>query len=313
MSDNPYTILGVKADASDKEIKSAYRKLAKGLHPDLNPGDTAAEERFKSISAAYNFLKDKDNRARFDAGEIDASGMEKPQENYYHTYAGDGPEQRYYDTSGFRDFSDESDLFAELFARAQAESARKKAAQPPHRGFDAQYHLKIDFLEAALGGKRRVTLPDGSTLDIKVPAGIKDGQKIRLKGQGMPGFKGGDRGDAFVKIEVLPHKIFKRDGKDILLELPITLDEAILGGKVAVPTIHGKLMMNIPPGARTGQVLRLKDKGIVSGKNRSPGNQLVSLKVVMPKKIDDELRDFMKSWREKNAYEVRQDIEGDLR
>ncbi len=312
MSDNPYKILGVKADASDKKIKSVYRKLAKDLHPDLNPGDAVAEERFKTITAAYNFLSNKENRARFDAGEIDASGMEKPQENYYHSYAGNGPEQQYYDTSGFRDFSDESDLFAELFARAQAESARKKAAQPPHKGFDAQYHLKIDFLEAALGAKRRVTLPDGSILDIKVPAGIDDGQKIRLKGQGMAGFKGGARGDAYVKIEVLAHKAFRRNGKDILLELPITLDEAILGGKIAVPTIHGTLMMNIPSGARSGQVLRLKGKGIATGKNHAPGNQLVSLKVDMPKKIDDELRDFMKTWREKNAYEVRQDIEGDL-
>ena len=310
MSKDPYKILGVKTKASDKEIKSAYRKLAKDLHPDLNPGDSAAEERFKAITAAYNFLSDKEKRTRYDAGEIDASGMEKPQEHYYHTYAGAGPEQQYYDTSGFQDFGNESDLFAELFARAQAESARKRAAQPPRRGNDAQYQLKVSFMEAALGASRRVTLPDGTTLDIKVPAGIEDGKKIRLKGKGLPGFKGAASGDAYVKIEVEPHRFFQRKGKDILLELPITLDEAILGGKVGVPTIHGTLMMNIPSGAANGQTLRLKGKGIAAGKSGSPGNQLVSLKIVMPKKIDDGLRDFMKTWREKNSYSVRQDFEG---
>ncbi len=310
MSSDPYKTLGVTTKASDKEIKSAYRKLAKDLHPDLNPGDSAAEDRFKAISAAYNLLGDKEKRARFDAGEIDASGMEAPQQQYYHSHADSGPEHQYYDSSGFGDFSDESDLFAELFARAQAQSARDKASQPPRRGFDAQYHLKIDFLEAALGAKRRVTLPDGSTLDIKVPAGIESGKKIRLKGKGMPGFNGGPKGDAYVTIEVAPHKTFQRKGRDILLELPITLDEAILGGKVSVPTIHGPIKMNIPSGARNGQTLRLKGKGIAAGKNSRPGNQLVSLKVVMPEKIDKELHDFIKSWQEKNSYSVRQDKEG---
>jgi len=312
VSKDPYKILGVKGKASDKEIKSAYRKLAKDLHPDLNPGDAAAEARFKDISAAYNLLGDKEKRARFDAGEIDASGAERPQQQYYHTHAERGPEQHYYDTSGFRDFSDESDLFADLFARAQAESARNRASQPPRRGFDAQYHLKVDFLEAALGAKRRVTLPDGSTLDIKVPAGIDNGQKIRLKGKGMPGFKEGPKGDAYVTIEVAPHKFFQRNGRDILLDLPITLDEAILGAKISVPTIHGRIKMNIPAGARNGQTLRLKGKGITAGKNREPGNQLVNLKIIMPKKIDNELRDFIKTWRQKNSYSVRQEIEGEL-
>ena len=312
MSNDPYETLGLKATATDKEITSAYRKLAKEFHPDLNPGNSTAEERFKNISAAYSLLGDKEKRARFDAGDIDAEGVEKPQKQYYHSYAGKGPEQPYYDASGFRDFGDENDLFSELFARAHAESARKRAAQPPPQGMDTHYNLSVDFLEAALGAKRRVTLPDGSVLDIKVPAGISDGQKIRLKGKGFAGIKGVKKGDAYVTITVTPHQTFQRKGNDILLDLPISLDEAILGARIAVPTIHGKIMMNIPAGAGNGQVLRLKGKGIMPGKSRNPGNQMVRLKVVMPPKIDDELREFMETWRKNNHYSVRQNIAGEV-
>ena len=238
--------------------------------------------------------------------------MEKPQEQYYHSFAGKGPEQPYYDASGFRDFGDENDLFAELFARAQAESAHNRAAQPPPQGMDTHYNLSVDFLEAALGAKRRVTLPDGSVLDIQVPAGIGDGQKIRLKGKGFSGFSGHKKGDAYVTITVAPHKIFQRRGNDVLLDLPISLDEAILGAKISVPTIHGKIMMNIPTGAGNGQILRLKGKGIAPRKGSTPGNQMVRLKVVLPAKIDDELRDFMKTWRENNSYSVRQNFAGEV-
>jgi len=312
VSNDPYETLGLKATATDKEITSAYRKLAKEFHPDLNPGNSAAEERFKDISAAHSLLGDKEKRARFDAGDIDADGMEKPQEQYYHSYAGRGPEQPYYDASGFRDFGDENDLFSELFARARAESARNRAAQPPPQGMDTHYNLSVDFLEAALGAKRRVTLPDGSVLDIQVPAGIGDGQKIRLKGKGFAGFSGVKKGDAYVTITVTPHQSFQRKGNDILLDLPISLDEAILGARIAVPTIHGKIMMNIPAGAGNGQTLRLKGKGITPGKSLAPGNQMVRLKVVMPPKIDDELQVFMETWRKNNSYSVRQNIAGEV-
>lgn len=309
MSDNPYTILGVKKNASQKEIKAAYRKFAKELHPDINPGDIEAEERFKKISAAYNFLSDEDRRARFDRGEIDASGMEKQQQQFYRTYAGDDPRQQYYSTSGFSDFGSESDLFSELFGRA-AGSARGRARHGPQQGADVQYQLNVDFLDAALGAKRRITMPDGVSLDITIPVGIKTGQKIRLKGKGMPGLNKGPNGNAYVKIDVFAHRVFRREGNDIQVELPITLDEAVLGGKIAVPTVHGKVTMNVPAGASTGQILRLKGKGITPRGKKAPGDQLVSLKIVMPRDIDEELKTFMQGWREKHAYSVRRDLEG---
>jgi len=306
VNENPYDILGVKAGASDKEIKSAYRKLAKDLHPDLNPGNQSAEARFKTVSAAYNLLKDKDQRARFDRGEIDASGAEKPQNPFYRSHAGSGPDHQYYDASGFSDFGSESDLFANLFGHGGARAQR----QGPRKGADVQYQLNVDFLDAARGAKRRIIMPDGKTLNIAVPAGVEDGKKMRLKGKGMPGFEGGPSGDAYVKIEVSQHRDFRRDGKNILIDLPITLDEAVLGGKVTVATIHGNVSVPVPAGANSGQVLRLKGKGIIPLKSTGPGDQLVTLKIVMPKKIDDELQTFMRAWQEKNAYSVRQNFEG---
>jgi len=306
VSDNPYEILGVKSGASDKEIKSAYRKLAKNLHPDLNPGNKEAEQRFKAVSAAYNLLKDKKQRARFDNGEIDASGMENPQNTYYRSHADGGPDQQYYSTSGFSDFASESDLFADLFGRRHA----RGQSSTRRRGADVQYQLKMDFLDAACGAKRRVVMPDGKTLDISVPAGTVDGQTLRLKGKGLPGFEDGLSGDAYVKVEVGPHTNFRSRGRDILLALPITLDEAVLGGKVSVNTIHGTVMISTPAGASNGQVLRLKGKGVAAVKGEKPGDQLVSLQVVMPKTIDDDLHDFMKSWRDKHAYSVRKTHEG---
>ncbi|MCF8467817.1 MAG: DnaJ domain-containing protein [Sneathiella sp.] len=311
MSENPYDLLGVKANAPDKEIKAAYRKLAKELHPDLNPGDAKAEERFKAISSAYSLLSDKEQRARFDRGEIDASGKEKPQQQYYRSYADAGPETHYYSSEGFSDFGDESDLFSELFRRAQAGGkADGRSAHGPRRGEDVRYQLKVDFLDAVLGAKKRIMMPDRSALDITVPAGIRDGQTIRLKGKGSPGFNKGPNGDAYVKIEVAPHRIFKREGHDILLDVPITLDEAVLGAKIEVPTIHGKVSLSVPAGASSGQVLRLKGKGISGAKAAAAGDQLVRLKITLPKEIDPELQAFMQDWQGKNSYSVRQDLEG---
>ena len=308
VSDNPYDLLGVKPTASDKEIKSAYRKLAKELHPDLNPGDAKAEEKFKAISSAYAILGDKEQRARFDRGEIDETGHEKPDPQYYRSYAGAGPETHYYTSEAFGDFGDESDLFSELFRRAQAGGGQGgQRAQRPFPGQDVQYQLTVSFMDAALGAKKRITMPEGATLDVSVPAGIRDGQNIRLKGKGGPGFNGGPNGDAYVKIEVLSHRQFQREGKDILIELPISLDEAVLGAKIAVPTIHGKVNMTIPSGASSGQTLRLKGKGITAGKGAKAGDQLVRLKIVLPKKIDPELKEFMEEWRQKNGYSVRQE------
>lgn len=304
MTDNPYDVLGVKSEATNKEIKSAYRRLAKELHPDLHPGDADAEEKFKAVSSAYGVLGDPEKRARFDKGEIDATGAEKPQQQYYRDYGNTGPEHPYYSADGFQDFGDENDLFSELFRHARAQSSGPGRGGGPQRGSDAQYHLKVEFLDAARGAKQRITLPNGSNIDVKIPTGIKDGQKIRLKGKGHPGFNNGPNGDAYVRVQVMPHNLFKRQGQDILLTVPITLDEAVLGGKITVPTINGKVTMTIPPGTNTGQTLRLKGKGV------NKGDQRVTLEVALPEEIDDELKAFMRDWQKSHAYSVRQELEG---
>ena len=313
MSDNPYEILGVQKDASEKDIKAAYRKLAKSLHPDLNPGDAEAEARFKAVTAAYDLLGDKEKRARFDRGEIDASGTETPQNPYYRQYAGDGAQHQYYSNQGFSDFGDESDFFEELFGQARrhqrSQRSRSGAGGAAFRGADIRYRLTVDFMDAALGAKRRVTMPDGVALDITVPAGVNDGQVLRLKGKGMPGRGGGPAGDAYVTVEVAPHALFRREGKDIMIDLPISIDEAVLGGKVTVPTIHGKVTVPVPAGSNTGRTLRLKGKGVKAARDTEAGNQFVTLKIVLPEDIDDELKDFMKTWRDKHAVNVRDDME----
>jgi DnaJ-class molecular chaperone len=303
MAEDLYSILGVAKTASAADITKAYRRLAKKLHPDLNPGDKEAEERFKKITAAYGIIGDEDKRKRYDAGEIDASGQERPQQRYYREYAG-GPEgARYRSTQGFEDIGEFSDLFGDLFGRG---GAGRAGARFSMRGQDAQYRLEVDFLDAVNGTKTRITLPDGETLDVTIPAGVSDGQVLRLKGKGMPGLGEGGPGDALVEIGVKPHPVFKREGNDIVVELPITFDEAVLGGKVEVPTISGRVSATIPPGANTGQTLRLKGRGIKKG--AAAGDQLVKLNVVMPERIDDDLKSFVEKWREAHAYDPRRKL-----
>lgn len=303
MATDLYATLGVEKSATDKDIRAAYRKLAKELHPDLNPGDARAEERFKEVSAAYAILGDAEKRRQFDAGEIDATGAERPEQHYYRHYADADAPHAYSDARGFEDFADLGDIFGEAFrrrARGQGSSQYRGMQWP---GADVRYHLSVEFLEAVNGAKKRVTMPDGKSLDIKIPAGLKDGQTLRLKGQGEPGLNNGPPGDALVSIEVRPHPVFERDGRDILLEVPIALHEAINGGKIKIPTITGRVNLTVPKGATTGQTLRLRNKG-VPGKS-TPGDQLVRFKIVMPDKIDDELETFMKRWAETNAYDPR--------
>jgi DnaJ-class molecular chaperone len=293
---DPYTVLGVKKDASQDEIQKAYRRLAKKLHPDLNPGNKQAEERFKEISAAYDLLGDPDKRARFDRGEIDASGMERPQQRYYRDFAEGGA---YASDAGFADFASAEDIFSEIFGR----SGRANIRMP---GSDAHYRLELDFLDAINGGKRQITLPDGSVLDVNIPPGTRDGQILRLRGKGRPGMGGGPPGDALVEIEVRPHRIFTRKGDDIHVDLPISLSEAVLGSKVKVPTPSGSVTMTVPKWANTGTVLRLKEKGVprIDG---SRGDEFVTLKVMLPEKPDPELEKFVAHWR--GAYSPRQAME----
>jgi len=305
MAEDLYAVLGVARTAKAEDIAKAYRKLAKKLHPDLNPGDKAAENKFKQITAAYDILGDADKRRRYDLGEIDASGQERPQQRYYREYAGGEDGARYRSTAGYEDLGGFSDLFGDLFGRGgEARSGSQRFAM---RGQDAQYRLEIGFLEAVNGAKKRITLPDGGTLDVTIPAGVEEGQVMRLKGKGMPGLGGADAGDALVEILVRPHPVFKREGDDILVEVPITFDEAVLGGKVEVPTITGNVSATVPAGTNTGKTLRLKGRGI-KRKNGKQGDELVKLTVVMPDRIDEELKTFAEEWRDKHRYDPRRKL-----
>lgn len=306
MSDDPYKVLGVSKSAAQEDIKKAYRKLAKSLHPDLHPGDKGKEAEFQAASAAYDLLGDPEKRRRFDAGEIDASGQERPERHYYHHYAGQDAGRRYDPDMGPQEFGDVSDLFKDLFRRHQEGGGEFRQAFHA-RGQDTRYHLDIDFMDAVRGAKRSVTMPDGKGIEISIPAGVEDGQTLRLRGKGGPGFGKGPSGDAFVTIGVRQHPVFARDGDDIEMELPINVDEAVLGAKVDVPTISGPVSMTIPKGASSGRRLRLKGKGLVHAKGRA-GDQYVRLKIVLPEKIDSTLEDLAKRWREQSSFDPRKNL-----
>ena len=313
-----YKVLGVSKSASQDEIKKAYRKLAKSAHPDLNPGDAQAETRFKEISQAYEILKDPEKRAQYDRGEIDETGAERPERRFYREYADAGAGRTYHSTRGFEDFEDVSDIFADFFGRGGPGGAGGPGGPRGARGFggargagvrmrgqDAQYSLEVDFLDAAKGATRRITMPDGAVLDVRIPEGTRDGQTIRLRGKGHPGLGGGPAGDALVTVSVRPHPLFRREGDDIVLELPISLDEAVLGARVEVPTIGGRVSVKVPKGASGGQTLRLKGKGVKRQGKAGHGDQLVRLRIVSPPTVDSELEDFMTGWRSKHAYDPR--------
>jgi DnaJ-class molecular chaperone len=289
---SPYEILGVAPTASAADIQKAYRKLAKKLHPDLNPGDTSAEDKFKEVAGAYDLLGDPGKRKRFDAGEIDATGAERPQHPYYRDFATADDGHPYTSRSGYADFADTDDVFAELLRR-------ERQARANRRGQDLHYTLRIDFVDAIRGADKRLTLPDGGTLDVKIPPGLVDGQILRLKGKGAPGAGKGGPGDALIEVEVLPDPRFVRDGDDISLELPISLSEAVLGGKVRVPTPTGEVTMSVPKGANTGTTLRLRGKG-APRRGGGQGDEFVKLKVVLPKQPDPDLEAFVSTWRGKD-------------
>jgi len=302
MSNDPYAALGLSKTATKAEIKKAYRKIARDSHPDLNPGDSKAEAKFKAASNAYDLLKDPEQRRRFDAGEIDASGAEKqPERKFYRDYAGQ-PGNGYQSSHGYEDFGDMSDMFADILRQRQAQSAHGGFDA---RGADARYMLEVSFMEAVKGGKKRITLPSGDNLEVAIPVGTSDGQTIRLRGKGAAGHGKGARGDAYVAITVLPHKVFNREGDDIFVTLPITVDEAVLGGKVATPTIAGSVNLTIPKGASSGQTLRLKGRGVKRA-GKKAGDQRVELRIVMPPEVDAELAEFMQGWRKDHAYDPRE-------
>ena len=303
MAADPYETLGVKREASQDEIRAAYRKLAKKLHPDLNPGDRGAEDKFKAVATAYDLLSDPEKRGRFDRGEIDASGAEKPRERYYRDYQGTGGAQAYESHAGFEDFMDADDVLADLFRTRQGARTQFRM-----RGQDTQYRLPVEFLEAVNGATKRINLPDGSTLDVAIPQGTRDRQILRLRGKGGPGLGGAPAGDALIEVEVKPHPFFRRNADNIEIELPITLREAVLGGELNVPTPTGPVRMRIPKGANTGTRLRLKGKGVPRRKGGA-GDEYVTLKVVLPPKPDPALEEFVHGWSGGEGQNPREHLE----
>ncbi|NOC47204.1 MULTISPECIES: DnaJ C-terminal domain-containing protein [unclassified Ruegeria] len=305
MSDDPYTVLGVSKDASAAEIKKAYRRIAKDCHPDLKPGDATAEAKFKAAAAAYDLLKDPETRARFDNGEIDASGQERPQQQYYRDYA-EAAGNPYRGRQA--DPDDMSDIFAE-FMRGRGGFGGQRGHQFHAPGHNLNYSLQISFLDAVFGASQKLTLPDGDRIEVKIPAGITDGQTIRLRGKGAPGYGEGPPGDALVTVSVAKHPVFERQGDDIHITLPITIDEAILGGKVPAPTIDGGVNVNVPAGTSSGKTLRLRGKGVKKRGSSARGDQLIELTIATPDKIDDELKQFMETWRQKHRYDPRKGMQ----
>jgi DnaJ-class molecular chaperone len=333
---DPYEILGVSKGAGEGEIKSAYRKLAKKLHPDANKHDPKAASRFAEINAAYEIVGDENKRKAFDRGEIDAEG--KPRFQGYEGFGAQGPGGGFRQGPGgpggahFENFSFGPDGFQrrgggggfrsggggggfEDILRNMFSGAGRGGTQfepedfgtpPPTTGQDLHASLTINLTDAAKGTKTRVHLPTGKDVEVKIPAGLLSGQTIRLKGQGWPSATG-KAGDALITVNVAPHPLFTPEGPDLRLDLPITLYEAALGGKVRVPTLDGAVDLAIPAGTSSGRTFRLKGKGLKT--KSGTGDLLATVRLVLPERADDEFKDLMKKWRDKKPYDPRSDME----
>jgi DnaJ-class molecular chaperone len=320
---DPYEVLGVRRDASAAEIKSGFRKLAKKLHPDANKHDPKAASRFAELNAAYEILGDADKRKAFDRGEIDAEG--KPRFQGFEGHGGrpggrggEGFETFTWGTDGFQQSGNRrggsgfrgggiEDILKDMFGgRAGGgpsfETEDFAAAQ---RGRDLAAAVTITLPEAATGTSRRVRLANGKDVDVKFPAGLSEGQQIRLKGQGLPG-AGGAAGDVLITVSIAPHPVFRREGNDLRLDLPITLYEAVLGAKVRVPTLAGAVELAIPADTSSGRVFRLRGKGF-PGKDGT-GDLFATARIMLPEKSDPELAQLMRQWRDSKRYDPRRDM-----
>ena len=308
---NPYDVLGVPKSASAAEIKSAFRKLAKKYHPDQSR-EPRAKERFAEIGSAYEILGDEKKRGAFDRGEIDAEG--KPRAPQFEGFGfGRQPGAGSADVHGFGfDFgpggfaaggSIDPDILSELFGSGGRRGGRTRP-QASH-GEDIAVTVAVPLPTIAHGGSIRVVLPTGRTLDATAPAGIEEGKSIRLRGQGQPGQRGGPAGDVIVTIRYASHPVFKVEGRDLRLELPVTLYEAVLGGKVRVPTLGGEVEMSIAPGMSGGQVLRLRGKGLPAAAGHAAGDLLATIRIVLPNSPDPDLTELMRKWRDRKPYDPR--------
>lgn len=316
-----YRTLGVGRTADQAEIKSAYRKLAKKYHPDLNPGDTGVERQFKEVNAAYDVLGDPDKRARYDRGEIDPNGRERAGSGFWRNWgkrgtagAGAGPTgaggRTRFDFGD--DFDAEQDPVDEILKAWRSAKAKQRMGDPPgaedaagtgtragprRSPQDLRYRLKVPFVEAVAGIKKRVTLSDGKVVNLTIPPATEEGTVLRLKGQGRPAAAGKPTGDAYLELQVESHPFFRREGRDIRLDLPVTLKEAVLGASITVPTVHGNVTLKIPKAANSGQVMRLRGKGIPSTGPEPAGDQYVTLCVMLPAEPDPALEAFVESWK----------------
>jgi DnaJ-class molecular chaperone len=307
---DPYQVLGLAKTASASEIKSAFRKLAKKYHPDQSK-EPRAKERFAEISSAYEIIGDDKKRGAFDRGEIDAEGKPRAPQ-----FEGFGAGRRGAEAGDFRNFSFDfgggdmpggrggidPDFLAEVFGGRGAGGARSRG---PQRGEDIAVSVTVPLATAASGGSTRVTLPSGKSLDVAIPSGVEDGKAIRLRGQGGAGTRNGPAGDAIVTIHYAPHPIFKVEGRDLRIDFPITLYEAVLGAKVRLPTLDGAVEMAIPAGTSSGRVLRLRGKGLPATGELAHGDLMATLRIVLPAEEDAALTKLMKEWRDKQPYDPR--------
>ncbi len=299
---DPYEILGVARGADIKEVKKAYRKLARDLHPDLHPGDAKAEDRFKEVSAAHQFLSNTEQKGRFDRGEIDPSGAPRAERTFYRTYAEGRPRSRYSDPQEIFGNFDGADNFSDLF-RGVRHNAAWQAEQM--RSTDIRHKLEIDLVEAANGAVREVVLPGGKRVKVTIPPGTTDGQMLRLKGQAPQGSGRRRVGNVLIELMVSSHPMFTRKGNDIHAELPITLPEAVLGTRIEVPTVAGNVTLTVPKGANTGTRLRIKGKGGMAPGGQSRGDHYVTFNIMLPDKPDPELAELIEEWAARHPYRVR--------